>query len=217
MDWTDCTWEQAGEYIEEQAANVAMLPILSMVAPRAVVETMATLWQSWADSAATWEHKKTKYYAKRKIRAGAEGDTPGVLSGAYKAYRTYQKVEIVARETGGKMEAVANPLPLTDQEIKYRRYGGGWNKFREGGRYMFPWADYPGREMRPIADNTLNFPPLAIKAPPAGMPFDSIMDLLPFDAAAREQLKDGVTLAKIVDGNITYADGVREALKRVVE
>lgn len=195
---TQCTLEEAAQYIQRQAEN---LIILNTLAPFANVNYNNVKRDSAANFKAGALQPRNKAYLTRKQRAGG-GMTAGVLSGALMRFRTFATCDYWSRKKGNSFFCFPAARDLTAEEQTMRRRGGGGDKTSDK-----PWPQYPHQKFSALK---LNIEALAVpNTAGENADFNRLINSLPIKTAVYKKLMSGDNrLLSVQNGQVVPQNGL---------
>lgn len=201
------TFAEATTFLQAQARELAALSLVQAVTPQNIKEFRKQGESAFQSASGGWA-AYSKGYAKRKAQY-LQSAPPGVVSGAWREYRTLSKADFVFRQKAGHLllEAAA-AIPSPQQASTGKKLGGN-----SKGK---PWVNYPKRRIENLPTNYFT-PAVAPNLPQNnGTDFQSLMKALPLFSVGinwKNLNKRGTKLCRINKRHVNYTSAFRKAIK----
>lgn len=209
MNGTPCTLEEAAAFITEQARELSALHLVAALTREnlAAFQDQAT---KMFTSAQSGYRPAGRGYQRKKEKLGINTN-PGVLSGAWRDYRTMTRAEIVLKEPRTTHDMAMCPIAIrpSSQQIATRRLFMG-----SKGASSKPWVNYPRRRLPAPAVNY--FKPVKAYALPGlrGANVAALMAQLPlYGVNWRSLNKRGTKVGRISGKRLTFANVFKKVEK----
>lgn len=203
------TLEEAANFIAEQARELTAIHLIGAISKENLNAFQKQADLLFAGAQSGW--KKAHQGYQRKKDKYAPNAAPGVLSGAWKDFRTLKKAEFVLKEPKTTHDMVLQPLainPTSAQKAIKRHFTG------TKGANSKAWVNYPQRRIAAPADNF--FKPVEAQALPAakGNDYNSLMASLPlYGVKWRSLNKKGTKVGRINGRRVAFTGAFKRFFK----
>lgn len=209
MNGTPCTLEEAAAFITEQARELCALHLVSALT-RENISGFQDQAGKMFTSAQSGYHPAGRGYQRKKEKLGIN-TPPGVLSGAWRDYRTMARADFVLQEPRTKSDMRMSPLAIrpTSQQIATRRLFMG-----SKGASSKPWVNYPRRRLPAPAVNY--FKPVKAYTLPGlrGASVAALFAQLPlYGVNWRGLNKRGTKVGRVSGRRVTFANVFKKVQK----
>lgn len=186
------TLSDAADFIAEQARELAGLLLAYMATPDNIKSLQKQATQNWQQSQSGWKSYH-RGYSSRKSKWLSSTEN-GVLTGAWRDYRTMERGELRYHQKGGNIYLQFAAVKPTSKQKK----SAAWHIVGKETIAQKPWVEYPQRQCIEMPDNAIT--PMAAAILPAckGDTIQKLLSQLPLHGINwRPLTRNGVPLARV--------------------